>query len=97
MDVSFDNGKGLRPDGRVVGWWLNVLDLPLQDHVFIEAIGGYQNGCGLSVEHKVYCWRLGQPVQELQGDLARNPFIPEGQPKPGSAKHQNLTVIQTGA
>lgn len=46
---------GLRPDGRVLQWNGTRVDLPAQDHVFIEVAQDIPPR-GLTEDHRVWCW-----------------------------------------
>jgi len=47
---------GLRPDGRVLQWNGSGVELPAQEHVFIEVAAGNPAACGLTEDHRVWCW-----------------------------------------
>lgn len=56
FDLSFSGG-GLRPDGRVVHLRTGAITTPSVPRRFTEAVSkGVDQGCGLTADHRVYCW-----------------------------------------
>jgi cysteine-rich repeat protein len=48
---------GVRPDGRVVHVRVGGITMPVVPRRFTEAVTiGVDTGCGLTSDHKVYCW-----------------------------------------
>lgn len=47
---------GLRPDGHAVQWADSDSQTRAPDHTFIEVATGFDFGCGLTTDHRAYCW-----------------------------------------
>jgi hypothetical protein len=56
----------MRPDGRAVQWRDSDSQGRATDHAFIEVAAGFDLGCGLTTDHRAYCWddtRFGLPTE----------------------------------